>query len=146
MTSTPLDADPAAVVRRNVQEVQNGGDFAVFDQIFAADFVDHTPQQGVPADKAGVRTLYVALRTAFDGFHAEIHWQTVEDDKVTTFKTYSGVHRGTFLGVAATQRSVRFQTLDVFRVRQGRLTDRWGVADLLGALVQLGALPSDIAV
>ncbi|MCX2713627.1 ester cyclase [Mycolicibacterium sp. J2] len=146
MSSTPPDVDPAAVVRRNVQEVQNGGDFAVFDQIFADDFVDHTPQQGVPADRTGVRTLYGALRNAFSDLHAEIHWQTVQDDKVTTFKTYSGVHRGTFLGVAATQRPVRFQTLDVFRVHQGRLTDHWGVADLLGVLVQLGALPSDIAV
>ena len=50
-------SSPADVVRRNVEAVQNGGDFAVFDEIFADDFVDHTPQQGVPADKDGVRTL-----------------------------------------------------------------------------------------
>ena len=138
--------DPAAVVRRNVEEVQNSGNFAVFDAIFAADFVDHTPQQGVPADKEGVRTLYTALRSAFADFHAEIHWQSVQDDKVTTFKTSSGIHHDTFLGVPATGRPVRFDTLDVFRVQQGHLTDHWGVADLLGVLVQLGALSSDVAV
>lgn len=137
---------PAAVVRRNVEAVQNGGDFAVFDEIFADDFVDHTPQQGVPADKGGVRMLYTGLRAAFADFHAEIHWQTVEDDKVTTFKTYHGTHAGDFLGVPATGRKVQFDTIDVFRVRNGRLVDHWGIADLLGLLIQLGRLSADTAI
>ena len=79
MSSLP-DA-PIAVVRRNVEAVQNNGDFTVFDEIFADDFTDHTPQQGVTADKDGVRTLYTGLRTAFPDFHADIHWQTIEDDR-----------------------------------------------------------------
>lgn len=133
------------VVRRNIEEVQNGGDFTVFDEIFADDFTDHTPQQGVPADKDGVRALYTGLRTAFPDFHADIHWQTVEDDKVTTFKTYRGTHRGTFLGVPPTGKSIHFDTLDVFRVRDGQLTDHWGIADLLSVLIQLGRLSADTA-
>ncbi|KQY10063.1 hypothetical protein ASD37_06880 [Mycobacterium sp. Root135] len=136
---------PADVVRRNVEAVQNGGDFAVFDEIFADDFVDHTPQQGVPADKDGVRMLYTGLRAAFADFHAEIHWQTVEDDEVTTFKTYHGTHAGDFLGVPATGRKIQFDTIDVFRVRDGRLVDHWRIADLLGLLIQLGRLSADTA-
>lgn len=135
----------ARVVRRNVEEVQSNGDFAVFDAIFADDFTDHTPQQGVMPDKDGVRTLYTGLRNAFPDFHAEIHWQTVEADLVTTFKTYHGTHQADFLGVPATGRSVHFDTLDVFRVRDGRLTDHWGVADLLGVLIQLGRLAAGTA-
>ena len=136
---------PADVVRRNVEAVQNGGDFAVFDEIFADDFVDHTPQQGVPADKDGVRMLYTGLRAAFADFHAEIHWQTVEADKVTTFKTYHGTHAGDFLGVPATGEKVHFDTIDVFRIRDGRLVDHWGIADLLGLLIQLGRLSAATA-
>jgi predicted ester cyclase len=64
---------------------------------------------------------------------------------VTTFKTYHGTHRGLFLGVSATGRDVPFDTLDVFRVRDGRLTDHWGVADLLGVLTQLGRLSAGTA-
>lgn len=133
------------LVRRNIETVQNGGDFTVFDEIFANDFTDHTPQKGVTADKDGVRTLYLGLRTAFPDFHADIHWQTVEDDKVTTFKTYHGTHRAEFLGVPATGREIHFDTIDVFRVRDGRLTDHWGIADLLGVLIQLGSLSADTA-
>jgi hypothetical protein len=33
-----------AVVRRNTEEVQGKGNFDVFEELFADDFVDHTPQ------------------------------------------------------------------------------------------------------
>lgn len=46
-----------AVVRRNTEEVQSGGNFEVFEELFADDFVDHTPQPNMTPDKEGVRAL-----------------------------------------------------------------------------------------
>ena len=44
-----------------------------FEELFAADFVDHTPQPGgFTPDRDGARNLYRALSTAFPDFHAEI--------------------------------------------------------------------------
>ena len=85
-----------AVVRRNTEDVQSKGDFALFETLFAHDFVDHTPQPGVTADKDGVRALYRGLRNSFPDLQADIHWQAVEGDIVTTFKTYHGTHLGAF--------------------------------------------------
>jgi predicted ester cyclase len=128
-----------AVVRRNTEEVQGRGDFELFEELFADDFVDHTPQPGTTADKDGVRVLYHRLREAFSDFHPEIHWQTVDGDLVTTFKTYHGTHTGDFLGIAPTGRTVRFDTVDAMRVCDGRIVEHWGVADLYGVVGQLGA-------
>ncbi|AAK64839.1 hypothetical protein CDO30_20910 (plasmid) [Sinorhizobium meliloti] len=94
-----------AVVRRNTLEVQSGGNFELFDELFADDFLDHTPQPGGTPDKEGARRLYHALREAFPDFHAEIHWQAVDGDIVTTFKTYHGTHQGVVLG--SRQRAAR---------------------------------------
>jgi hypothetical protein len=47
-----------AVVRRNTEEVQGRGNFDVFEELFADDFVDHTPQPNMTPDKAGARGLY----------------------------------------------------------------------------------------
>jgi steroid delta-isomerase-like uncharacterized protein len=131
-----------AVVRRNTEEVQGRGNFDLFEELFADDFVDHTPQPGTTADKDGVRVLYHRLRDAFTDFRPEIHWQTVDGDLVTTYKTYHGTHSGDFLGVAPTGRTVRFDTVDAMRVRDGRIVEHWGVADLYGVVGQLGA-PND---
>jgi steroid delta-isomerase-like uncharacterized protein len=127
-----------SVVRRNTEEVQGQGKFEVFDQLFADDFVDHTTQPGTTPDKAGVRKLYTYLRQAFPDFHAEIHWQLADGDRVTTFKTYHGTHEGPYLGIAPSHRKIQFETVDVMRVENGKITDHWGVANLLSLMRQIG--------
>src|SRR5947209_17090487 len=93
-------------------------------------------------DKDGARQLYKILRTAFPDFHAEIHWQLADGDRVTTYKTYHGTHRGEFLGVAPTGRKIQFETVDVMRVRDGKIAEHWGVANLFSLMQQLGAWPT----
>jgi predicted ester cyclase len=129
-----------AVVRRNTEEVQGGGDFELFDELFADDFLDHTPQPGRTPDKAGARELYKVLREAFPDFRAEIHWQASDGNLVTTYKTYHGTHKGEFFGIAPTGRQVQFETVDAMRVVAGKITEHWGVANLFSLMDQLGAL------
>ena len=142
MSNSTVGDAAIAVVRRNTEEVQGKGNWGLFEELFADDFVDHTPQPGAGADKAGVRELYAGLRKAFPDFRAQIHWQSVDGDLVTTYKVYHGTHRGTFLGVAPTGRAVHFETVDSMRVRDGQITDHWGVGNLYSLLQQLGALPT----
>lgn len=140
--SSPSESDIAkTVIRRNTEQVQGGGDWALFDQLFADDFLDHTPQPGCTPDKPGALGLYKNLRTAFPDFHADIHWQVADGDRVTTYKTYHGTHRAPFLGVAPTGKAIHFETVDVMRVTHGKIVEHWGVANLYSVLDQLGALP-----
>ncbi len=141
MTNSDAREAAKAVVRRNTEEVQGGGNFEVFEELFADDFLDHTPQPNRTPDKAGARELYRTLRAAFPDFHAIIHLQLVDSDRVTTYKTYHGTHEGTFLGVAPTGRKIQFETVDVMRVRNGKIAEHWGVANLFSLMQQLGAWP-----
>jgi steroid delta-isomerase-like uncharacterized protein len=136
-TLTASDA-AKAVVRLNTEEVQSKGRFDIFEQLFADDFVDHTPQPNMTPDKAGVRKLYSYLREAFPDFHAKIHWQLADGDRVITYKTYYGTDKGDFLGIAPTHRKIHFETVDVMRVRDGKITDHWGVGNLLSLMQQIG--------
>ena len=111
MSGNGVSEAAKAVVRRNTDEVQSKGNFNLFEELFADDFVDHTPQPGGTPDKSGARKLYRALRAAFPDFHATIHWQTADGDVVTTFKTYHGTHKGSFLGIPATDRKIQFETV-----------------------------------
>jgi steroid delta-isomerase-like uncharacterized protein len=138
-SSPPLTEAAKAVVRQNTEEVQGKGNFDLFEELFADDFVDHTTQPGTTPDKAGVRKLYTYMREAFPDFHAEIHWQLADGDRVTTYKTYYGTHDGPFLGIAPTHRKIHFESVDVMQVRNGKITDHWGVGNLLSLLQQIGA-------
>ena len=143
MTKISVSEAAKAVVRRNTEEVQGGGNFEVFEELFADDFLDHTPQPGRTADKAGARELYKVLRAAFPDFHAVIHWQLADGDRVTTYKTYHGTHKGEFFGIAPTGRKIPFETVDVMGVRDGKIAEHWGVANLFSLMQQLGALPGN---
>jgi len=138
MTRSAESEAAIAVVRRNTEEVQGKGDFAVFDELFSDKFLDHTPQPNMVPDKEGVRGLYAGLRHAFPDFHAVIHWQAADGNLVTTFKTYHGTHKGTFLGIPPTGKAIQFETVDAMRVVDGKITEHWGVANLYSLVGQLG--------
>src|SRR5262249_17480879 len=106
---------------------------SIFEELFADDFVDHTtqPGTGMTPDKAGVRKLYTYIREVFPDFHAEIRWQLADGNHATTYKTYYGTHDGTFLGIAPTHRKIHFESVDVMPVQNGKITDHWGVGNLL---------------
>lgn len=129
-----------AIVRRLINEVQTGGDFAVFDELMHPDFVDHTPSPAFPPTRDGARSLYRAFRDAFPDMVATIDFQTAEGDLVTTRKTYRATHRGDFLGIAVTHASVDFDVIDVLRVRDDRITDHWGVMNIASLMQQLTAV------
>ena len=138
MSRKSVSDEAKVVVRRSIEEVQGKGRFDVFEELFANDFVGHTTQPGTTPDKAGVRYLYTYMRRAFPDFHAEIHWQLADGDRVTTYKTYHGTREGPFLGIAPTHRKIRFESVDVMRVQNGKITDHWGVGNLLSLVQQIG--------
>jgi steroid delta-isomerase-like uncharacterized protein len=141
MSDTQESKAAIAVVRRSIEEVQGRGDFDVFDELFADDFVDHTPQPGITADKPGVRVLYSTLRSAFSDFNPDIHWQVADGNLVTTFKIYYGTHEGEFLGIPPTGRRIQFESVDAMRVVDGKIVEHWGVGNLYSLVRQLGGLP-----
>jgi steroid delta-isomerase-like uncharacterized protein len=129
------------IVRRFVEEFQNGGNESAAEELLAADFVDHSPFPGVSPDREGVKRLFAALRQAFPDLRAKIHDQLAEKDRVATRKTFRGTHRGEFLGIAPTGRSVSFDVIDVARIADGRIAEQWNVVDLMGLLQQIGPKP-----
>jgi len=79
------------------------------------------------------------LHSAFDGARAELVSILAAGDKVAVHDRLRGTHRGEFLGIAATGRDVDVDFIHIFRVAEGRIVERWGVADTTTLLRQLGA-------
>ena len=138
-TLTASDA-AKAVVRRNTEEVQGKGRFDIFEELFADDFVDHTPQPNMTPDKLVQQALTVTFGLNSSGLLPKIHWQLADGDRVITYKTYFGTHEGDFVGIAPTHRKIHFETVDVMRVHNGKITDHRGVGNLFSLMQQLGVL------
>ena len=130
------------LVRRLIEEAQQGGDLAVIEDLLAEDFVDHTPLPGLPPTRDGVSMLFAGMRQAFPDLRVTIEEQIADDEKVATRKTFTGTHRGPFLGIAATGNPMRFEVIDILTVRGGKIREHRVVADQLTLMQQLGALGS----
>ena len=80
------------------------------------------------------------------GLHAFPDWhETIEDiiaegDKVWVFLTYSGTHKGEFMGLAPTGNRVETKAVDIYRVVNGKLAEYWTVTDKLNIFKQVGAV------
>ncbi len=129
-----------AIVRRFVEEVQNGGNLAVLDELTAPGYVNHTAPPGVPADREGLKQLTAMFRRAFPDGRMAIEDLVAEGDRVVTRKTFRGTHGGELMGIPPTGRAVAIQLIDIVRLADGKAVESWSAADDLGMLQQLGAL------
>jgi steroid delta-isomerase-like uncharacterized protein len=114
------------------------GDLGAADAFLAEDFVNHDPPFGGTADREGMRVAAAMFRSAFPDWHSDVGLLIGEGDLVVEEFTASGTQRGEIMGVPASGRTVTLRGIQIFRVRDGRITERWGRLDDLGLLTQLG--------
>ncbi len=89
----------------------------------------------------GTKQFFTMFFTAFPDIKATIHEQITEGDKVWSRKTFNGTHQGEFMGIPPTNKPVEINVIDIHRVVDGKIIEHWAVADMLGLMQQLGAIP-----
>jgi steroid delta-isomerase-like uncharacterized protein len=113
------------------------GDLGAVDEFLAEEFVNHDPPLGVTADREGMRQVGAMFRAAFPDWHSELGILLSDGDLVVEHFTASGTQRGVIFGVPASDRTVTVPGINIWRVRDGRIVERWGRLDELGMLRQL---------
>lgn len=136
------EAENKAQFRRTYEELLNGGELSVADELVAPDFVNHEAPPGKDRGPESMRGLATMLRTAFPDLHFTIEDLVAEGDTVAGRLTMSGTHEGPLMEMAPTGRSVRQDHMHIVRFRDGKALEHWGVRDDLSMMQQLGAMPS----
>jgi predicted ester cyclase len=65
-----------------------------------------------------------------------------EGDKIVSRNTVTGTHRGEYMGLRPTGKSVTYNEIFIARFAGGRVAETWGVVDVLSQMRQLGAIPT----
>ncbi len=131
-----------AVLGRFIDEVINKGRLDLCDEIVQEDFVELDPLPGQQQGREGLKAVIAMMRAGFP----DIHWVSDETiaagDKVVTRFTWTGTHRGTFLGIPATGRRVAVKGVVIDRLHAGKMADSRILMDTLGMMQQLGVIPA----
>jgi predicted ester cyclase len=129
-----------AIIRRYNHEGIAQGNVDTLNELLAPDFVNRTAPAGMDAGPGGMHYFFrQILQPALSGLHVEILDQVAEGDKVTTRKAIKGTHTGELLGLAPTQKPVTIDVIDIYRLRDGRLVEHWGLTTLSEVMAQLAA-------
>jgi len=126
------------VVKDFIDGLFTKGDLGAVDTHLAEDFINHDPPFGVTPDREGMRDAGSMMRAAFPDWHSDLHALIAEGDLVVERFTAGGTHRGEVMGVPPTGKTVSLPGINIWRLRDGLIVERWGRLDDLGFREQLG--------
>ena len=132
-----MSEEHKAVVRRYIEEGLNRQNLAIFDEILAPDFVNHSPRMDNVGREATVQDFAQIFR-AFPDRHSTIEEIIAEGDKVFVRTTAQGTHRAPVpaIPIDPTGKQITWTLWEVFRCTGGQIVERWGIHNLKE---QLGA-------
>lgn len=124
-----------ALVRR-YYEVINGGDFNQLDELVSGNYQHHVPGL-LPTLQAFKQVLHM-YRHGFPDLVNNVEALIVEEDKIVARVSIHGSHQGMFLGHPPTHKPFKAVGIDIFRIADGKIAERWGLFDTMTMLQQLG--------
>jgi steroid delta-isomerase-like uncharacterized protein len=119
--------------------VMNTHNLAAVKTLVTTDFIDHNPTPGHTGK--GLDDLVVQLNEmliALPDFHMTADLMVAEEDTVVTYLTMTGTNTGPFGNMPASNKPVKFNGIDIVRIKDGKAVERWGVFDNLSMMTQMG--------
>lgn len=130
-----VSQDPKELVQKLI-DLLNGGRLSELEEVL------HSPRRRlVPEDARAMRRFFTRLRSSLPDYEVVEEVVISDGDRVAVVAAISGTSSGKVLGIPPTSGRVVFRTMNMWRVVGGRLAEHRGVIDLLGLLIQLGAIP-----
>jgi predicted ester cyclase len=125
---------------RITEEIWNQNDLDLIDELIAEDLVDHVDLPGLEGGTG--RTRYRAsvelTRSAFADFQNPLDFVLGDGAFAVSYGRTTGTHTGEFMGIPPTGRSFDVPTFGILRFDEGRAVERWGFADNMAMMQQLG--------
>lgn len=116
------------------------GDEAQARAALADSFTDRTLPPGRPQGIAGPLAASKTFHAAVPDVHASVEQMIVAGDRVITHLHFTGHFTGSFNGISGKGQPVDFIATDIYRIRDGKITDNWHLEDNLAFLQQLGVV------
>ena len=141
-----MSNNDAAEIERNKQviedfyrEVFQKHDLDAVDRFMYDDYIQHNAD--CPQGKAGFVEFHRGFFAAMPDFYPIINRMVAEGDLVWVYNTITGTHTGQgFLDYPPTNNDIRYDVVDMYRLRDGKVCEHWDVADTRALFTQVVAI------
>jgi predicted ester cyclase len=142
--SSQVIAQPAQSLPDRFAAALSAHDMKAFADLFAEDYVNHQLSAAAPpppangkSQKQGSVDFFAARLAGMPDLQVAVEASVVTGDRVAASFVYTGTHDGMYFGITPTHRRLRFTSCDIFSVKNGLLSEHWGMGDIAGILAQL---------
>jgi predicted ester cyclase len=129
-----IDALQRSWLRLKVRDLEG------YLELYSNSVIHHGFSSRIRPGIPGLRDHYVALLKGFPDLRIEIDDIIAEGEKIAHRFRFSGTHRGEFLGIPATQKSISASGMQMNLFSGGKCIEVWSVHDSYHFLSQIGAV------
>lgn len=133
-------ADNKALIRSYIEEVVNSGNVDEMEKYVSSDYTEVFEGRRYPLGIDGAKEHIRGVRQTYPDLTVTVGQQIAEGEYVATCITARGTHQGVWLGIKPTNKVVTYTGVNIDRVVEGRITEHSGAANLLGPLLEIGAV------
>ncbi len=126
------------IIRLFIEEVFNKGNISVIHEIISPHYQYISPTEKMNGLEE-LEGFVVAFREAFPDLRVTISEQFSTGDTVISRIRFTGSHRGEFLGMPPTHKSIDVEACVISTFADGLIYKEWEIIDQLTLLQQLGA-------
>jgi steroid delta-isomerase-like uncharacterized protein len=120
----------------------NSANETLAHELVSPQAIFHVPGRPEPlVGPAGYLVIVGMMRAGFPDIQWTVEELISEGDKVAARFTMRGTHRGRFMGVLPTEKTITVQALNIYHLKNGQIVKEYGAPDMLGLLTQIGAFP-----
>jgi len=131
-----------ATVRRMIEQVWNKRQLDLIEEFFTEDIVHHVAGYPVSSGLETVIATTAMSLNAFPDLNLTIDDGIAQGDKVAARWTMTGTQKGELFGIPATGKQVTQSGMTFYRLANAKIAELWFLADNLGMMQQLGAIPT----
>ncbi len=111
------------------------------DELLAVDLIDHHPFGAQGPGREGYKQVLTLFHAAFPDFQVTNDDIIAEGDRVTLRWTPRGTHQAELAGIPPTGKRVTITGIDILRIADGKVAERWAEDNSLDLMQQLGVIP-----
>lgn len=134
-----VEANKALV--QKFESLINAKDLDTALTLYSPDYVEHTPQIGLPDGIEGVRAFFAMQFNAFPDARITVRDTIAEGDKVVHRMMAEMTHQGEFMGIPPTGKRISWSWIEIWRIADGKFIEHWVEADMMSVMQQLGVVP-----
>ena len=137
-----MSAGNKDVARKFMEECWSQGKLDMIRELVSEKCNIHDPVfPSLPAGAESMKRHINTCRTGFPDLKFTIEDTIAERNEVVLHWTASGTHKGSFLGLAPTNKKATVSGTSIFRIDDGKITEQWADWNLMTLMEQLGVAP-----